>query len=204
MGSEPQHTGPAGVRGKCPKRFLLATKPSTMAKDWRGRLPFQGYLLECARDRGSSETAAGCSALRQALYKGGVRERVTSRGRGRGPLPSSGPPSGRLHAVAGGLRAQGVPVTASGLGGPRALPPALSRGPADCQAAAPGPRGRFRCLCLRSASVAGASLKASLFARARAAPASPFLGFSPVSSFDLSVELSGVLQQGERGQVPGS
>lgn len=43
-------------------------------------------------------------------------------------------------------------------------------------------RGLFMCICLCWAFAAGASVKASLFSRARAAPASPFLGFSPVSS----------------------
>lgn len=58
MGSEPQLSGPTGVQRKCPSRFILATKPNMIEKDWPGRLPFQGYLLEYARDGGTSEK--GC------------------------------------------------------------------------------------------------------------------------------------------------
>lgn len=55
-------------------------------KDWRGRLPFQGDLLECARDGGTSEKGHWVQARRQALYLCDVREEATSRAWGTSPL----------------------------------------------------------------------------------------------------------------------
>lgn len=105
MGSEPQHTGPTGVQRKRLRRFLQATKPSMIEKDWRGRLPFEGDLLECARDGGTSEKGRWVQARRQALYLGDVREEVTSRAWGTSPLlwasPQAPPRGGGRSASSG-------------------------------------------------------------------------------------------------------